>query len=73
MWTLLPPFAHVRRDLGVVVMLKAFADGTIARLDCPDKVPAAVWSVIEDCLSADPALRPSASVLLSRLENIRAA
>ncbi|KZP07040.1 kinase-like protein [Athelia psychrophila] len=73
MWTLLPPFAHIRRDLAVVVMLKQLVDGTIAAIDRPDKVPVAVWSILKDCLSTVPSLRPSAQALLARIEIIQQA
>lgn len=70
LWTLSHPFAHIRRDSAVVIMLQGLIDRNIESIDRPDKVPVAVWACLEDCLNVNPAVRPSAGTLLSRLERM---
>ncbi|KZP07042.1 kinase-like protein [Athelia psychrophila] len=69
LWTLQPPFAHIRTDITVVATLIKLAEGA-SSTDRPDKVPMVIWAAIEDCLSMSPSNRPGASELLLRFERL---
>jgi hypothetical protein len=69
-WTLQRPFFSLRHEYALVRMLRNLKTGQLAQLDCPEEVPAVIWTHIKDCLSADVQARPTANILLANFQTL---
>jgi hypothetical protein len=68
MWTLRRPFYGMRDEYELIRTLRKLKTGQLAQLERPDGVPASVWAVLQDCLSVEQQVRPTAEMLLARFD-----
>ena len=65
MWTLRRPFYGMRDEYELIRALRQLKMGRPAQLDRPEEVPPNVWALLQNSLSIDPRVRPTAEVLLA--------
>jgi len=70
MWTLQRPFYGMKNEYELVTTLLRFRKGLLKHLELPNEVPAPVCALLQDCLSADPQMRPTAKEVLARVDQL---
>ncbi|KIM79286.1 hypothetical protein PILCRDRAFT_10438 [Piloderma croceum F 1598] len=65
MWTLRRPFYGMRDEYELIRALRQLKMGRSAQLDRPEEVLPNVWVRLQNCLSINPQVRPTAEVLLA--------